>query len=108
MPVDLGGRVCNRAAKELPEGGGWSRNRTATRPPRLWARAELIRGATAKATPEETAAFGSWLMASAHSAAEAAECGGSIGFRAERVSDGEQAMLDEGQQAVSAGLTGSP
>jgi len=57
----------------------------------------------AKATPEETAAFGSWLMASAQAAAEAAKEGGFMGFRAQRVSEGEQAMLDEVSKAVSAG-----
>jgi hypothetical protein len=55
----------------------------------------------AKATPEETAAFGAWLTTSAQAAAEAAKDGGFMGFHAKQVSDGEQAMLDQVRQAVS-------
>jgi len=55
-----------------------------------------------KATPEETAAFGAWLMASAQAAAEAAKEGGFLGFHAEQVSAGGQAMLGEVGKAVSA------
>jgi hypothetical protein len=65
----------------------------------LRAAKELV---AAKATPEETAAFGSWMMASAQAAAEAAKEGGFMGFHAHQVSDGEQAMLDEVGKAVSA------
>jgi hypothetical protein len=63
-----------------------------------------LRGAkalvAAKATPEETAAFGAWLTASAQAAAEAAKDGGFMGFHAQQVSDGEQAMLDQVREAV--------
>ena len=55
----------------------------------------------AKATPEEADAYGTWLTASAQGAAEAAKDGGFMGFHAKRVSDGEQAMLDQVRQAVS-------
>jgi hypothetical protein len=48
----------------------------------------------AKASAEEEAAFGRWLVASAQAAAEAAKEGGFMGFGAEQVSEGEQAMLD--------------
>jgi hypothetical protein len=54
----------------------------------------------AKATPEEADAYGTWLMASAQAAAEAAKDGGFMGFHAKRVSDGEQAMLDQVREAV--------
>jgi hypothetical protein len=54
----------------------------------------------AKGSPEEAAAFGAWLMASAKSAAEAAKDGGFMGFGAQQVSEGEQAMLDEVGKAV--------
>lgn len=54
----------------------------------------------AKATPEETAAFGTWLTSSAQAAAEAAKDGGFMGFHAQRISDGEQAMLDQVREAV--------
>jgi hypothetical protein len=55
----------------------------------------------AKAAPEETAAFGAWLVASAQAAAEAAKEGGFLGFNAELVSDREQAMLEKVRDAVS-------
>ena len=54
----------------------------------------------AQATPEETAAFGEWLIATAQAAANAAKEGGFLGFGAERVSRGEQQMLDQVRAAV--------
>ena len=57
----------------------------------------------AKATAEETAAFGEWLVVTAQAAADAAKDGGFMGFGAKQVSDGEQAMLDRVREAVSAG-----
>ena len=56
-----------------------------------------------KATTEETAAFGNWLVVTAQAAADAAKDGGFMGFGAKQVSDGEQAMLDKVREAVSAG-----
>jgi hypothetical protein len=50
---------------------------------------------TAKATAEEAAAFRRWLLATAQAAADAAKEGGFLGFGAEQVSRGEQAMLDQ-------------
>src|SRR5215207_3631376 len=47
-----------------------------------------------KATPEEAAAFRDWLLGAAQEAANAAKEGGFLGFHAERVSEGEQRMLD--------------
>jgi hypothetical protein len=55
----------------------------------------------AKATPEETEAFGRWLVATAQAAADAAKEGGFMGFRAQQVSQGEQAMLDQLHEAVT-------
>jgi hypothetical protein len=55
----------------------------------------------ARATPEETAAFGQWLVAAAQAAAEAAKEGGFMGFGAKQVSEGEQAMLDRVREAVT-------
>jgi len=54
-----------------------------------------------KATPDEAAAFGQWLIASAQAAAEAAKDGGFMGFHAQRISDREQAMLDRVRTAVA-------
>jgi hypothetical protein len=49
---------------------------------------------SAKATPEEAAAFRSWLMEAARGAADAAKEGGFLGFGAEQVSKGERDMLE--------------
>ena len=48
-----------------------------------------------KATPDDAGAYREWLLAAAKEAADAAKEGGFLGFRAERVSDGEQRMLDK-------------
>ena len=55
---------------------------------------EVNRIVSQKATPEEAAAFRDWLLAAAQEAATAAKEGGFMGFHAERVSEGEQRMLD--------------
>ena len=57
---------------------------------------------TEKATPEEAAEFRAWLLHAARRAAEAAKEGGFLGFKAVRVSEGEQRMLDEIASAVGA------
>ncbi len=54
-------------------------------------------------TPEEAAAFGQWLLATAQAAADAAKDGGFMGFGAKQVSEGEQAMLDQVRDAVTQG-----
>ena len=55
----------------------------------------------AKATPEELEAFGQWLVAAAQAAADAAKEGGFMGIGAERVSEGEQAMLERIRATVT-------
>ena len=66
---------------------------------------EELRGVNAlvtqKATPEDAAAFREWLQTAAKRAAEAAKEGGFLGFKAERVSDGEQRMLDQLGEVLS-------
>ena len=54
----------------------------------------------AKATPQEAAAFGRWMIDVAQATAEAAKEGGFMGIGATRVSDREQTMLDRVRQAV--------
>jgi hypothetical protein len=54
-----------------------------------------------KATPEEAAGYREWLLGAAKRAAEAAKEGGFMGFRAERVSEGEQQMLDKLGEVLS-------
>jgi hypothetical protein len=49
---------------------------------------------TEKATPEEADAFRKWLLDAAQRSADAAKEGGFLGFNAQRVSEGEQKMLD--------------
>jgi hypothetical protein len=48
-----------------------------------------------KATPEEADAYRTWLLEAAKESADAAKEGGFLGFHAERVSEGEQRMLDQ-------------
>jgi len=57
---------------------------------------------TQKATPEEAAGFREWLLTAAREAAEAAKEGGFLGFKAERVSEGEQRMLDRLKEVLAA------
>ena len=55
----------------------------------------------AKASAEEAAAFGTWLVTAAQAAADAAKDGGFMGFHAVQVSEREQAMIDKVKAAVS-------
>jgi hypothetical protein len=54
-----------------------------------------------KATPEEAAEFREWLLSAAKRTAEAAKEGGFLGFNAQRVSEGEQRMLDKLAEVLS-------
>jgi hypothetical protein len=54
-----------------------------------------------KATADEAAAFGRWLLAAAQAAADAAKEGGFMGFGAQQVSDREHAMLERVREAVA-------
>ena len=56
---------------------------------------EVNRLVSEKATPEEADGYREWLRAAAQEAANAAKEGGFMGFHAERVSEGEQRMLDK-------------
>jgi hypothetical protein len=57
--------------------------------------ADVNRIVSAKATPEEADAYREWLRTAAQEAANAAKEGGFMGFHAQRVSEGEQRMLDK-------------
>jgi broad specificity phosphatase PhoE len=63
---------------------------------------EVNQIASQKATPEDADALRDWLLAAAQEAANAAKEGGFLGFRAERVSEGEQRMLDSLRQVLAA------
>ena len=54
-----------------------------------------------KATPEEAAGFREWLLTAAQRSADAAKEGGFMGFKAERVSEGEQKMLDKLREVLA-------
>jgi hypothetical protein len=60
---------------------------------------------SAKATPEEAEAFRAWIQECAQRAADAAKEGGFMGFRAERVSQGEKDMLAQLRSAL--GVSGT-
>ncbi len=62
---------------------------------------EVNRIATEKATPEDAAAIREWLLVAAQEAANAAKEGGFMGWHAERVSAGEQKMLDSLREVLS-------
>ena len=55
----------------------------------------------AKATADEAAAVRAWLLDVAQAAANAAKEGGFMGFHAQRVSEGEQRMLDQLRDALA-------
>jgi hypothetical protein len=55
---------------------------------------EVNRIVAEKATPEDATAMREWLLEAAQAAADAAKEGGFMGFHAERVSEGEQKMLE--------------
>jgi hypothetical protein len=63
---------------------------------------EANRLVTDKATPEEATAFREWLVRAAQGAADAAKEGGFMGFHAERVSEGEQRMLERVREVLAA------
>jgi hypothetical protein len=56
---------------------------------------EVNRIVTEKASAEDAEAFRALLLQAAKAAADAAKEGGFMGFKAERVSEGEQRMLDQ-------------
>ena len=62
---------------------------------------EVNRIVSEKATDEEAEAVRAWLLAVAQAAADAAKEGGFMGFHAERVSEGEQGMLDQLGRALA-------
>jgi hypothetical protein len=58
--------------------------------------------ASEKAAPEDAAAFRAWLIDAAQASANAAKEGGFMGWHAERVSAGEQRMLDNLREVLTA------
>ena len=69
-----------------------------------WAVSELrdVNGiVSAKASEEEAAGYREWLLSAAQESANAAKEGGFMGWHAERVSEGEQKMLDRLGEVLS-------
>jgi hypothetical protein len=63
---------------------------------------EVNRILSEKASPQDAAAIREWLLEAAQDAANAAKEGGFMGFHAERVSEGEQQMLDRLNDVLAA------
>ena len=97
------GDLVQSVAKDVAEKGRHRQNPMAGfRPSGAQAREQILdelravnRLLTEKTTPEETAQFREWLRSAAQRAATAAKEGGFMGFNAERVSEGEQQMLEQ-------------
>jgi len=103
------GELVDALAREATEEGRQRKNPLAGFKPTKGATAgveildelrEVNRIASEKATPEEAEAMREWLLAAAQEAANAAKEGGFMGFRAVRVSEGEQQMLDKIRDAL--------
>ena len=63
---------------------------------------EVNRIISEKASPQDAAAVREWLLEAAQEAANAAKEGGFMGFHAQRVSEGEQQMLDRLNDVLAA------
>ena len=105
------GEFVTALAREIVEDAGHRKNPLSGFKPSKGANAgveileelrDVHRIASEKATPEEAAALREWLLDAAQEAANAAKEGGFMGFHAERVSDGEQRMLDSLKGALAA------
>lgn len=69
---------------------------------------EVGRILRSKADAGEAQAFGRWLLEAAQAAADAAKEGGFLGFGAERVSAGEQQMLERLREAFGMDVPSRP
>jgi hypothetical protein len=105
------GQLVGALAREVVEDAGHRKNPLAGFKPSKGANAgveileelrEVNRIVSEKATPEDAAAVREWLLEAAQEAANAAKEGGFMGFHAERVSEGEQRMLDSLNEALAA------
>ena len=105
------GELVGALAKEVVEDAGHRKNPLGGFKPTKGATAgveildelrEVNRIVSEKAAPEDAAAVREWLLDAAQEAANAAKEGGFMGFHAERVSEGEQRMLDSLREALAA------
>jgi hypothetical protein len=105
------GELVDALAREIMEDAGHRKNPLGGFKPSKGANAgveilgelgEVNRIVSGKAAPDDAAAMREWLLEAAQEAANAAKEGGFMGFRAERVSEGEQRMLDSLKEALAA------
>src|SRR5215213_4189305 len=105
------GELVGALAREVVEDAGHRKNPLGGFKPSKGANAgeeilgelrEVNRIVSDKATPDDAAAMRKWLLEAAQEAANAAKEGGFMGFHAERVSEGEQRMLDSLNEALAA------
>jgi hypothetical protein len=104
---DLAGEVAREGADDARQHknpfGGFKPTKGATAGVEILDELRAVnRIVTAKASPEDAAGVRAWLLDAAQAAANAAKEGGFMGFHAERVSEGEQRMLDSLAEALSA------
>ena len=104
------GELVGALAREVVEDAGHRKNPLGGFKPSKGANAgveilaelgEVNRVVSDKAAPEDAAAMREWLLEAAQEAANAAKEGGFMGFHAERVSEGEQRMLDSLKEALA-------
>jgi hypothetical protein len=105
------GELVGALAREVVQDAGHRKNPLAGFKPSKGANAgveileelrEVNRIVSEKAAPDDAAAVREWLLEAAQEAANAAKEGGFMGFHAERVSEGEQRMLDSLKEALAA------
>ena len=105
------GELVGALAREVVEDAGHRKNPLGGFKPNKGASAgveilaelgEVNRIVSETAAPEDAAAMRAWLLDAAQEAANAAKEGGFMGFHAERVSEGEQRMLDSLNEALAA------
>lgn len=104
------GELVGALAREVVEDAGHRKNPLGGFKPSKGANAgveileelrEVNRIVSDKATPDDAAAVREWLLEAAQEAANAAKEGGFMGFHAERVSEGEQRMLESLKEALA-------
>src|SRR3954454_10064726 len=96
LPRMIASEVVAEAAKRKNPLGGFKPSSGANAGVEILAElGEVNRIISEEASPEEAAAVRQWLLEAAQEAANAAKEGGFMGFHAERVSLGEQRMVDQ-------------
>ena len=103
---ELVGEVARDVAADARERknplGGFKPDRGATAGVEILDELRAVNGMlSSKASAEDAAAVRAWLLDVARAAADAAKEGGFLGFHAQRVSEGEQRMLDSLGEALS-------